>query len=98
MCEVDIEHLLHVFFDCTYVKQCWLKVGMVFDMREVDSFPYRLLNKIGEEPHYTILKIATVLWGIWFVRNKKLWENKSITPDVIVDLSLKQVLDWQIAM
>ena len=39
-----------------------------------------------------------MLWGIWFVRNKKLWEGKSITPAITVKLSSTQVEDWQSAM
>lgn len=32
MCEVDVEHLLHIFFDCSFAKQCWSYVGCVMDM------------------------------------------------------------------
>ena len=39
MCEGDIEHLLHVFFDCTFAQQCWSTAGLNLDMRLVDSAP-----------------------------------------------------------
>lgn len=39
-----------------------------------------------------------VLWGIWFVKNQKVWESKSITPTERMDISFKQLKDWQEAM
>lgn len=73
-------------------------MGVNYDMREVESGPEWLLNKISVESTENAVKIATVLWGIWFVRNKKVWENKSITPEVMIDPSRKQVTEWQEAM
>lgn len=39
MCERDVEHLLHVFFDCAFAYQCWLYAGTVFDMQYVEFGP-----------------------------------------------------------
>lgn len=36
VCNLDVKHLLHVFFDCEYVKQYWFKTGVVFDISEVE--------------------------------------------------------------
>lgn len=69
----------------------------MLDMREVESAPVWLLNKISET-HDNIVKIATVLWDIWLVRNKKVWENENITPNLTVDMSSKQLLYWQLAI
>ncbi|KAL8148278.1 hypothetical protein AgCh_005592 [Apium graveolens] len=35
------------------------------------------------------------LSGIWFWRNKKVWEDKSTTPTIAMDSSLKIVADWR---
>lgn len=40
-------------------------------------------------------KIGTVLWGIWFSRNKKIWDEKIITPNVTLKISSKMVVEWQ---
>lgn len=32
MCERDVEHLLHVFFDCAFANQCWCYAGAGYDM------------------------------------------------------------------
>lgn len=41
--------------------------------------------------------IIKVLWGIWFFRNKKVWEGKSVTPQLTVDWSSKFFADWRVA-
>lgn len=37
MCDIDIEHLGHVFFDCVFARQCWHYTGMVYDMSNVED-------------------------------------------------------------
>ncbi|XP_074362004.1 uncharacterized protein LOC141702214 [Apium graveolens] len=42
--------------------------------------------------------VAMILWGIWFARNRKIWEGKIINPSTVVEISMKQKHDWQEAM
>ena len=37
MCTGDVEHLLHLFFDCPFAKSCWQQAGLSYDMREVED-------------------------------------------------------------
>lgn len=37
MCDNDVEHLLHVFFDCQFASQCWAYAGLSYDMSLVES-------------------------------------------------------------
>ncbi|XP_074323028.1 uncharacterized protein LOC141659976 [Apium graveolens] len=39
LCNVDVEHLLHVFFDCRFASECWSKAGIVYDMQRVEEAP-----------------------------------------------------------
>lgn len=39
MCVGDVEHLLHLFFNCNFAQECWSRVGLVYDMMDVDSAP-----------------------------------------------------------
>lgn len=98
MCDTDIEHLLHVFFDCKFASDCWQIAGLNFDILSVEWAPDWLLDKIMNENENTVVKIAEVLWCIWFGRNKKVWEGQCITPSVAMDITVKQVEDWQTAM
>ncbi|XP_063947247.1 uncharacterized protein LOC135151929 [Daucus carota subsp. sativus] len=44
-----------------------------------------------------IILIARVLWGIWFFRNKKVWENKTVNDMVAMEWSAKYFADWRMA-
>lgn len=37
MCKSDVEHVLHLFFDCDFAGQCWQKAYLYYDMREVEN-------------------------------------------------------------
>ena len=55
-----------------------------------------LLDKLSSEPNQEILiRIAIVLSGIWFARNKKIFENKDLPPAVAMRWSKNQVVDWR---
>ena len=64
MCEGDVEHMLHIFFDCDFAKNCWNSVGMELYMDEVEFTPDWLLERLIIEPHEKLITIATVPWSI----------------------------------
>ncbi|XP_074374984.1 uncharacterized protein LOC141716683 [Apium graveolens] len=39
MCNLDIEHKLHLFFNYIFAASCWQYVGLQFDMSKVESAP-----------------------------------------------------------
>ncbi|XP_074356116.1 uncharacterized protein LOC141695803 [Apium graveolens] len=98
MCDSCDENVLHLFFDCYFARQCWLHVGGNYYTQEVEHAPDWILNKICEGSRDEVVRIARVLWGIWFVRNKKVWENKAVTPGTAMDMSAKLFLDWKHAV
>lgn len=66
--------------DCRFASQCWLHSGLQYDMSLVESAPMWLLQRLSCEPHEVIIRIALVIWTIWFARNKKIREDKIMTP------------------
>lgn len=64
MCNRDMEHLLHVFFDCYFAAQCWQQVGIQYDMWVVENASAWLLDKLGTESYEKLCTIAMTLWGI----------------------------------
>lgn len=48
MCNRDVEHMLHVFFDCQFASQCWLYASMNFDMLVVTSTADWLFQKLSD--------------------------------------------------
>lgn len=97
ICSSDAEHILHVFFDCDYAKRCWLKSGLVYDMREVESTPTWMLEKLCTESEEKLIIIAKTLWGICFSRNRRVWEEKQLHPESIMEFTTRQITDWKSA-
>lgn len=64
MCNVDVEHLFHVFFYCSFAAECWSKAGIMYDMQRVEEAPPWLLDRITNESAEASELIAKVLWGI----------------------------------
>ena len=74
MCTGDIEHLIHLFFECNFARECWQFMGLSYSMWDVEFADGWLLDKLSSEPNQEILiRIAIMLWGIWFARNKKIF-------------------------
>lgn len=61
MCNVDVEHLQHLFFDFKFAADCWQQKNLFFDMRHEDSMPLFLLNKLSSESHVVLIRIVVVL-------------------------------------
>lgn len=72
MCVGDIEHLLHLFLDCEFAKECWHRMNLDFDNWAVENASEWLLHRLSRDTTDNLVKIAIVLWGIWFARNQKL--------------------------
>lgn len=52
-----------------------------------------LLNFLTDEKRDAVTLIVSVLWGIWFFRNKLVWENMLVTAKVATNWSTKMILD-----
>lgn len=59
MCEVDVEHLLHIFLDYTFAKHWWRLMGLNFDGSSVESASEWLLGCLVRETKETRVKIDT---------------------------------------
>lgn len=68
MCSTDIEHLLHLFFDFNFANY-WRYMGLQYDTGAIGSSPEWFLNKQHMETSDNLIKIATIVWGIWWARN-----------------------------
>lgn len=44
-----------------------------------------------------MITITRVLTGIWFARNRKVWEEKGLEANMVMELSSKQITEWQLA-
>ena len=53
-----------------------------------------LFGKISSALSDEIVKICIVLWGVWFWRNKRVWDDKTVTPAFAMDSSFKMYAEW----
>lgn len=47
MCETDVEHMLHVFFDCPFSSSCWQYAEVHYDMSMREFAHEWLLQKLS---------------------------------------------------
>lgn len=67
-------------------------------MVEVESTSNWLLHKLDFDTHENLTKISTVLWGIWFAGNKRIWGEKQFTPVLTIEGSTRQICKWKEAV
>lgn len=94
-CNIDVEHLLHVFFDCQFAASCWRYKGVQMDMSEVESAPNRLLQKLETGSNDEVVNICTIMSGIWYWRNKKVWESKEVIAEIAMTCSFNKLQKWK---
>lgn len=94
MCS-DIVHMFHLFFYCSFAAQCWNYMGLQFAGRMRISASEWLINFISSATQEEIVKVATILWGIWRARNLLVWENKVVTPPIAMGWVANQVTEWK---
>ncbi|XP_074323159.1 uncharacterized protein LOC141660097 [Apium graveolens] len=86
---------IYIFFDCDFASQCWRYVGVDYDMRMVEDAPGWLLHKLSNDNENEITKICIILWGIWFSRNKRVWEDNTISAVIAMGNSFSHVQEWK---
>ncbi|KAL1830932.1 hypothetical protein ACET3Z_000583 [Daucus carota] len=70
-------------------------MGLSLDMWETENACDWLHEKLSNESEERLIKIAVVLYGVWFARNKKIFEEKALTPAGVMSWSRKQVEEWR---
>lgn len=80
MCTGEIEHLRHLFFECQFARSCWQHMGVSIDNWNIEDSSEWLLQKLSSGSKEELVTISTTLSGIWYRRNKHIFENKVMTP------------------
>lgn len=70
-------------------------MNLYYDLSEVFDVTGWLLDKINEAPADELVKLCTVLWGVWFWRNKKVWSDKVVTAAFAMDESCRLIDSWR---
>lgn len=97
MCDVNNENVLHMFFGCPFAVGCWDAAHLVYDLREDFSASQWLLSQLETTKHEELVNTCVVLWGIWYWRNKKVWNNQTVNPSVAMRSSFSILREWKAA-
>lgn len=54
-------------------------------MQAVEFASDWFVHKINSVSIDEVIRIAKVLWGVWFFRIKKIWDHKTVTPVTAMD-------------
>lgn len=90
-----MEHVRHIFVESQFARRCWELTGPEFDLSEVEIMATWVLNKFEEMHSENLVHLVTVLWGIYYARNMKVWDDKVVTPMVAMDISSKMIQEWR---
>ncbi|KAL8134195.1 hypothetical protein AgCh_009302 [Apium graveolens] len=77
------------------IQECWHAAGFSLDTSQVFFALDWLLNKLETSNYDESIKLPTVLWGIWLWRNKKIWVDKIVSADTVMELSFNTVHEWR---
>ena len=92
MCNADVEHFRHVFLECPW---CWSYTGGEYDISNVEHLFTWVLERLSSETSLNLVRIASTLWGIWFARNMKIWEEKQLCLNVAMEIAIKMIDYWK---
>ncbi|KAL8094027.1 hypothetical protein AgCh_035785 [Apium graveolens] len=92
-CDLETETTEHLFFDCQFAKSCWSEEGMSMSTPGDQSVSTWLLSLLSNVSKEVLTKVVAILWGIWFFRNKKIWENKVVTARMVVNWGKTRISD-----
>ena len=54
-----------------------------------------LLNRLCSETSDNLIKVASVIWGVWWARNKCVWDGQKMSPAIAMHWSSKQITNWR---
>ncbi|CAN1779651.1 Putative ribonuclease H protein At1g65750 [Linum perenne] len=98
VCASGLEDYNHLFFDCQFAEDCWLAADLVNKINDFRlagaSFDDRLQSFLRYPVEEIRTKVATVLWGLWKERNRRVWSNEACTARTATHLALDDVANW----
>ncbi|XP_074346362.1 uncharacterized protein LOC141685140 [Apium graveolens] len=63
--------------------------------KRLQGWGAKKISRDDTAPGSIVLGIAKCFWGIWFFRNKKVWESKSVNAATAMDWSSKGISEWR---
>lgn len=58
MCNIDVKHVRHVFFECQFASNCWDCAECAFDTTELKVVSTWVLQMLGSESEERLEKLV----------------------------------------
>ncbi|KAL2937315.1 Uncharacterized protein RDABS01_020764 [Bienertia sinuspersici] len=91
LCQSGEETHLHLFFQCSFSRECLSRLMQWMDCRTQHNDLHQLVNWIGRNYKGSRLKrqlyravVSALAYRIWQARNDMLWNQNRISADSIV--------------
>lgn len=95
MCGIDVEHLRHLFIECSFARNCWSAADGDHITPEIESLPSWVLDQLSTETEVRLQMLAKIMWSIWYARNRRVWEEKVIPVTTAIWVGFKMLTEWQ---
>ncbi|PNX85350.1 hypothetical protein L195_g041418 [Trifolium pratense] len=97
-CLNTTETTYHVFLGCEWSKRAWFASPLTLNLNTnqyTDFYDWldSMINKTNQE---CIEQITTIIYGIWYARNMLVFQEKSLPPQDISSIALKQLHEYQL--
>lgn len=87
LCKVDTESIPHLFINYRLTKEVWKELSAVYGKHfgwEGETVELALGRWMADRSLKSFNSLpAVVSWGIWIYRNRSIFENKVVTPQLV---------------
>ncbi|XP_021996206.1 uncharacterized protein LOC110893404 [Helianthus annuus] len=98
LCYANVDSHDHLFFDCNYATQVWIKVRDKGGMSSVGPDWNAIIDWLGARANsksainfISRLLVAAAVYFVWQERNARLFKNQTRPPDALANLILQTV-------
>ena len=96
-CGIEVESINHVLFNCIVTGVVWDNSTHGNMVRAAPDGPFasKLLWWVSELSMETVREITTIVWALWFCRNKLVYAQEDQNPQVMATNFLRMVEDYR---
>jgi hypothetical protein len=98
-CLLKEETIDHTFMLCPHTTKVWFgsKLGIKFD-QNLTNFLDWLSYAITTLKEEDIIYMAAIIYGIWYARNQKIFEDRDIEGNVTIESASASIKEYQQAI
>ncbi|CAN1292582.1 hypothetical protein LINPERPRIM_LOCUS21643 [Linum perenne] len=99
LCNAEGEDVTHLFLTCEVAKRCWGVAGGADVLEGADGegedWGWWCMRIIRTKSQEEVRRMAMVVWGLWKERNERVWNQKSMTEEMVIKMATDAVEEWR---